>query len=98
MIDFAAIKTEAEDMRVIGVIVDRAQESGIERDRLDLLMDLQVVHNTCPLDLAGLVNAKNTDFLHDVYGIINNLNRETGQLENCFLPRFSRRQLIQQAC
>jgi len=90
MIDFAAIKTEAEDMRVIGVIVDRAQESGIERGRLDLLMDLQVAHNTCPLDIAGLVNAKDPDFLHDVYGIINNLNRETGELENCFRPRFAR--------
>jgi len=91
MIDFAAIKTEAEDMRVIGVIVRRARESGIERDYLDLIMDLQVAHNTCPLDLAGFVNAKDTDFFHDVWGIINNLNRQTGELENCFIPRFARR-------
>ena len=92
MIDFAAIKTTAEDARVLAVIVDRARgDAGIRRKYIDLMLDLQVAHSTCALDLAGLVNAKDGDFLHDVWGIINNLNRDTGELENCFIPRFARR-------
>jgi len=40
--------------------------------------------------LKGLLQAENFDFLHDVIGIVNHLNRETGELEDYFVPRYAR--------
>lgn len=58
--------------------------------RLQLSMDLTACHaNGCPLDLDGLLNADKGDFLHDVTGIMAHINRQTGQLEDCFLPRYA---------
>ena len=51
-------------------------------------MDVLVCHlNGCPLDLDALLNAKKSDFLHDLNGIDKNINRNTGKMENCFLPK-----------
>ena len=56
---------------------------------LDCDMDLTACHaNGCPLKLKDLLEANPGDFGHDVFGIRKNLNRETGELGNCFLPRF----------
>ncbi|KKK55056.1 hypothetical protein LCGC14_3078450, partial [marine sediment metagenome] len=44
------------------------------------------------LDLARFLEGPDFDFAHDVWGIRNHLNRETGQLENCFLPRYATKQ------
>ena len=87
MIDFAKIKTARKDMAKIGTIADYALRLGLKRDKLSLVMDLQTAHHACPLNLDGLLAASDSDFIHDVNGIIANLNRETGELENCFLPR-----------
>lgn len=58
--------------------------------RLEVTMDLTACHlNGCPLDLDGLLNAGQGDFMHDVAGIMRHINRRTGQLENCFLPRYA---------
>jgi len=56
-----------------------------------LTWDIAAAHQSCPLNLDALLNADQFNFLHDVFGIIQNLNRETGKLENCFLPRFTKR-------
>lgn len=51
-------------------------------------MDITAVHcNGCPLDLQKLLDFDNFNFLHDVGGILRNLNRATCELENSFLPR-----------
>jgi hypothetical protein len=56
-------------------------------------MDIEACHcNGNPLDLAALLAAPTTDFMHDVFGIMANINRETGTLENCFSPRYSKKQ------
>lgn len=68
-------------------IVNRAVEMGLIRfDKLSLLMDLQYVD----LDLDGLLKAKDIDFSHDIYGIQFNMNRNTGTLDNLFVPRYSK--------
>ncbi len=78
--------TTLEETRLISKIAQRAGVSGA--DFLDLEMDLTACHaNGCPLDLEGLLNAKDFDFLHDIMGIKSNLDRGTGQLLNQFLPR-----------
>ena len=39
------------------------------------------------LDLDKLAAFDDVDFLHDVAGIVNNMNRDTGKLGNGFTPR-----------
>ena len=91
MIDFSVSKKEYE---IIVKIAHRFQ-SIMEGMQLvppefqDILMDLSAVQNKNPLKLQELLNADGPNFTHDVGGIRKNLNRTTGELENCFVPRFS---------
>jgi hypothetical protein len=87
MLNFSSSKQE---VMLISNIADKAISLGINRPKLELLMDIEATHcNGNPLNLNGLYNAKDSDLLHDVSGIIYNLNRKTGKLENCFSPRYS---------
>lgn len=55
---------------------------------MDVHMDLSATHsNGCPLDLGRLLAAEDDDFAHDVGGIRRHLDRETGELMDCFVPR-----------
>jgi hypothetical protein len=57
---------------------------------VDITMDLEATHaNGCPLRLADLLAADDFNFWHDVAGIARHLDRTTGQLLHCFLPRFA---------
>jgi hypothetical protein len=79
----------AEDAGRIIKIVRRFQNLiPSAQDSLAISMDITACHlNGCPLDLERLLNSDAPDFVHDVIGIRNNINRTTGRLENCFLPR-----------
>ncbi len=91
MIDFATIRTSQLDCRHIARIASRAEHMGLNtRDRIDIIMDLEAAHHVCPLNLDALHNASPTDFAHDVRGIINHLNRDTGTIANSFRPRYAR--------
>jgi hypothetical protein len=82
-----------DDAALITRIVRRAAEDypGVF-DRMDLSMDLTACHaNGCPLDLAAFANGESFDFAHDVGGISQHMDRRTGQLRDCFLPRFAQR-------
>lgn len=62
----------------------------LDADYLSTEMDITATHlNGCPLNLAALLDAGNINFAHDVLGIRSNLNRDTGELGNCFLPRYA---------
>ncbi len=82
-----------EDFELISQITKRALnkiEIRNATDRVCLQMDITAVHNNGnPLKLNDLLNANDFNFFHDVAGIIKNINRSTGKLENYFLPRFS---------
>lgn len=85
------------DRRKIEEIADRAMgELRIARrndpfTRLDIVMDVTAVHaNGCPLRLGALEEADAFNFAHDILGIRTHLDRETGELMDCFRPRFSR--------
>lgn len=61
-------------------------------DRRDLVMDLDAAHsNGCALDLKRLAEADDFNLAHDVGGIARHINRNTGRLGGCFLPRFAAR-------
>lgn len=79
--------TEDEDM-LISEIVKRAKSLSIPMSsRINLMMDISAAHLDIPLDLKRLLASDNFNFQHDVVGIMHNMNRDTGKLENCFLPR-----------
>ena len=63
-------------------------------DQMTIEMDLTACHaNGNPMDFQQLLDAHQAapcDFWHDINGILRNINHETGKLENCFVPRFSR--------
>jgi len=79
-----------EDAAIILEIARRAWKiSGNKYDLLDAGMDITATHaNGCPLKLAELLAADDFNFIHDVFGIRRHLNRETGELMDCFSPRF----------
>jgi len=82
-----------EEFESVKTILGRAEAlAGPEvspRFRMELMMDLSAAHSDCPLDLAGLASAGDGDFGHDVFGIQRYLNRKTGELGDCFVPRLA---------
>ena len=63
-------------------------------DQMAVEMDLTACHASGnPMDFQRLLDAHRTapqDFWHDLNGIILNINRKTGKLGDCFVPRYSR--------
>lgn len=89
-VSFEVTKAEYE---LIGKIVKRATEKypthGL--DKMTLYMDLTATHaNGNPLRLKEFLEADDFNFAHDIFGISNHIDRNTGKMTRCFLPRFSR--------
>lgn len=84
--DRLAIEQAAER----ALAMDAATNKRYARKIMDWQMDFTAVHaNGCPLDFGRLNAADDFNFAHDAFGIARHLDRETGQLTNCFLPRFA---------
>jgi putative hemolysin len=85
-------KTTKEETDLIRKIATRAMACNLARpgDRLNLEMDIAAAHIVTPMKLAELLAAKAEDFCHDIGGIRAYINRETGELQHCFLPRFAK--------
>lgn len=89
--DVAFTTTLAENL-LIDEVVARAAIAGLVKgrrySRLDLRMDLTATHsNGCPLDFHKLLQFNDFNFTHDIAGIARHLDRSTGELRGCFLPR-----------
>ena len=85
--------TTEDDAELIAAIVNRAVQEDSRLDRTTLMMDLSATNaNYCGLRLADLLAAPDYDFLHDIYGIYRHINRETGKLDGCFRPRYSKKE------
>ena len=78
-----------EEYRLIAAIVDRAVLAGIYDDIRAADRDICAAHRDIPLRLADLLDADRFNFSHDMRGIQRHLNRQTGKLENFFLPRYA---------
>lgn len=86
--------TSIEDARLIDQIADRIMASTLSpyEDKITACTDITATHcNGNPLHLSLLLGAPPADFFHDVVGISQHLNRETGKLEHLFEPRCSAR-------
>lgn len=86
---FTASKYETKPILAIAKrAVAKATEYGIDYDFQSAVMDLEACHcNGMPLDLQKLLDAPDGDFGHDVFGIRRFIDRETGKLTDCFVPR-----------
>ena len=83
-------KINATDRDLMDAIVKRASQWFPDRNPRDITLDLVVVHlKSCPLRLADMLAADDSNFIHDIVGIERHLNRRTFELEDCFLPRFA---------
>ena len=73
----------------VGAIVDRAQDTGIfyHFERISLFMDIEHALRQFNMNPADFLALDDATFLHDFSGIVANMNRTTGLVENCFLPR-----------
>ena len=75
-------------MYQIKAIVDKAADTMPKIDKLLLNMDLTATHvSGCPLDFKKLLDFAEFDFWHDIGGINRHIDRGTGELEDCFVPR-----------
>jgi hypothetical protein len=92
MISFEVSKEESD---LIARIAERADKElfgphRIEQSRMDTMMDLKAtIAQGCPLKLQELLDADPLNFAHDVAGIRRHIDRTTGLLGDCFLPRFT---------
>lgn len=86
---FDASKTEFVIIeRIARRAVTMAQGYGVRYGMSDAMMDLIACHlNGCPLRLETLEQSDNGTFGHDVFGIRRHIDRRTGALRDCFLPR-----------
>jgi hypothetical protein len=89
-VSFSVSKAEAN---VIHQIAQRAADACTDTepslaDVLSWRMDITATHaNGCRLDLSKLLTADDFTFAHDMDGIARHLDRDTGKLGDCFLPR-----------
>lgn len=93
-------KTTLVEDKLITKIAQRAyiglDNLNLKQSFLTTKMDLKACHaNGCELNFEKLLNFDYFDFSHDILGIIKNINRETGEIENCFLPRSYNREINQ---
>jgi len=82
--------TTKKDKKLIVKICERGwgEVSKFYTDFIDMMMDITAVHlNDCRLDLPKLLAADDFNFYHDIFGIAQYIDRTTGKLKDCFLPR-----------
>lgn len=85
-------KASIDDYKLAKKIVDRATKEVcfLEVDPQSLQMDIVAIHiSGCKIRLKELLASAKSDFFHDVAGIHRHIDRETGKLMDCFLPRYA---------
>lgn len=93
MINWSKDKTEMEiEANIARRAVIMAKKYGIlDYPQMTALMDIDACHNNgCPLKLDELLKADDANFAHDVFGIRESIDRKTGKLTGCFLPRYAK--------
>lgn len=93
MLEFA--NTTPREDALIQMILERYRNVTrrlglIPANHVDVMIDIIAVHQSIPLDLEALVNARENDFLHDMAGIRRYVNFETGEVDKSFVPRCAR--------
>ena len=80
-----------KNIEIISKITNRAVTINPAYDKTTVMMDLLVLYETgVEMRWEELLNAPVLDFMHDINGINQHLNRDTYKLENCFWPRYAK--------
>lgn len=87
-VNFARFSSEEQD--AVDRIVDRVRSADPETDVMELRMDLSATHASCPLRLVEMADADDFNLFHDIRGIQRHIDRRTGELTSCFVPRFAK--------
>ena len=83
--------SKKETIKIIGQIADRAVTINPSYDKTTVMMDLLALLETgVKMRWDELLNAPLFDFMHDINGINQHLNRNTYKLEDCFWPRYAK--------
>jgi len=82
----------ADEATIIEALAQRAskaaQQAGFRYTTIDASMDITACHaNGTRLDLCKFLDFDDFNFAHDAFGIRRHINRKTGVVEDCFLPR-----------
>ena len=80
-----------ERMELYVKICEKAEKRGYDGDRLTLLMDIESADKKFNLRLEEMLADDGYDFVHDIQGIIDNINRDTFPATDFgfFIPRFA---------
>ena len=78
-----------KDSKLIHDIVSRAEKLTLISKPLTVDVNIAIAHCKNPLRLRDWLLTDDGNFMHDIMGICKNINRKTGEMKNCFLPRFS---------
>ena len=80
-----------KNIETIGKIVNRAVTINPAYNKTTVMMDLLVIYETgVEMRWKELLNAPVFDFMHDINGINQHLNRRTYKLEDGFWPRYAK--------
>lgn len=82
-----------EDIDGAFAAIERMEREGVlHRDRITTARDLLACHtHGCPLDFGAMQTCRIQDLAHDIHGIAQHIDRNTGKLLDCFMPRLARR-------
>ena len=91
-------KATIGEREIISNIVSRLIQYGyrdnVPIDRLSAEMDITAAHINSKLSLQRLLESDEFNFKHDVYGILNHIDRNTGAMKDEFSPRHSMRREV----
>ena len=83
------MKTKEKFMMYVK-LAQRAEGMGIYNgERISLLMDIEHADNVFNIRLEELLNADDGNFVHDIIGIVNNIDRSNPTDFNFFVPRYA---------
>lgn len=85
-------ETKPADDQIIDQIAERIMQSPHSpyKDKLSAVIDLSLTHAlVCPLNLRGLLAARDADFFHDLFGIAAHIDRATAKFNPKFEPRYA---------
>lgn len=82
-----------EDMDLMSAISDRAIKElpQLHLKKMNIMMDLDSVHEINPLRLKDLLEANSSNFTHDIAGILKHFDRTTKKLDPTWSPRYSKK-------
>ena len=80
-----------EKMELYVKICEKAEQMGYDGKRHTLMMDIESADKKFNLRLEEMLNADAENFVHDIQGIIDNINRETFPATDFgfFVPRYA---------